>query len=504
MKKKIRVAFLWILAVLFSVVIGALPVSAHTLADGDSPGRERGWGSGKNLDDYSFVRGVISTRVTLDSLGDVNLVSFYYNDLHPTLQVVLADDEGNILYEFCSMNGLAIKVLDIFVEDMDGDGREDIKIILGMYEDGWSKYRFVHNYYQTEGGFDRTEKADIPKESVQILQHLSGCYRIAEACPVQSITAGGKGMMIEQETDMMLGRTVIFDNDFVLVFDCEKKQGIRKGGDVFSGNYMVQRFVLSGAEGWAKRYIIKPDCILNGTAPDKTMEQAIGKGRYTKINGRIKSNENELIQFYTMEGTDDIIMESYLSGQYFVLKKLSGKEEAKALEEIRNTEGGADEGKVEKKNAKTIMADTYGTYTIKEFLPTRYYEGKDDTFLPGGEPEWMIGKKVTIGESSFITYDNYRWSYAGKDKEPGKWFQKAEIQEPEYRLTRRKDWETFGLKDDGMLPEGMEQEEYMEVAVYPGLRLGDDRYLPQLFLLDDGRILMYSMGQYFLLEKDGA
>lgn len=43
----------------------------------------------------------------------------------------------------------------------------------------------------------------------------------------------------------------------------------------------------------------------------------------------------------------------------------------------------------------------------------------------------------------------------------------------------------------------------MEIDVYPGLRLGSDRYLPQLFLLDDGRILMYSMGQYFLLEKDG-
>ncbi len=52
-----------------------------------------------------------------------------------------------------------------------------------------------------------------------------------------------------------------------------------------------------------------------------------------------------------------------------------------------------------------------------------------------------------------------------------------------------------------MLPKELEQEEYVEIDIYPGYDSGDTWYLPQMFLTEDGKILMYTMGQYFLLEK---
>lgn len=502
-KRKIPAGWKWALAVFVSAAIYALSAASMVQADGGDATQNEGKEKiiRNKVEDFDPIGGVVTKQITLDTLGDVNLVSFYYNDLHPTLKVVLADDGGSILYELCGMNGMEIRVFDVFVEDMDGDGRDDIKVILGMEEEGWSPYRLVWNHYQAEdGGFSRVTGSGIPKESVQMpLHEYYGCYRIVEACPLQDFTTGGNGLMTEQELDMMLGRPVILDKGLMVLHDCEKKQGIVKGGDMFSGNHMVQVSVLAGMEG----HTATPDCTLDGMVPDHAMEQAVGKERYEKINGTIENSENETIRLYTMEGTDSLIMSSYLSGQYFILEKLEGREAKKVREDASWKEGGMDAGKIWGEEKEAVLEDVYGTYTVKEFLPTRYYGGTGDPFLPGGEPGWMEGKKISIGEDAFTTYDNYRWSDAGRDRETGKWFQKAEIQEPEYRLTRRKDWEIFGLKDGGMLPEGMRQGEYMEIDVYPGLRLGNDRYLPQLFLLDDGRILMYSMGQYFLLEKDG-
>ena len=48
-----------------------------------------------------------------------------------------------------------------------------------------------------------------------------------------------------------------------------------------------------------------------------------------------------------------------------------------------------------------------------------------------------------------------------------------------------------------MLPEELEQHEYIEIDLYPGY----ERMLPQLFLTESGKIMLYAMGEYFLLER---
>lgn len=86
--------------------------------------------------------------------------------------------------------------------------------------------------------------------------------------------------MTEQEMDMMLGRPVILDQGLMVLHDCEKKQGIVKGGDVFNGNHMVQMSVLAGMEG----HIVTPDCTLDGMAPDHVMEQTVSSCHLTCQN----------------------------------------------------------------------------------------------------------------------------------------------------------------------------------------------------------------------------
>ncbi len=223
------------------------------------------------VEDFDPIDGVVTKQITLDVPGDVNLVSFHYNNLHPTLKVVLTDEGGTILHELCGGNGMELQVFDVFVEDMDGDGRDDIKVILGMIDGGWSPYRLVWNHYQTEnGGFSRVTGSGISIKSMPIPPHeYYGCYRIVEACPIQDLTAGGSGLVTEQELDMMLGRTVILDKGLMVLHDCEKKRGIMKNSDVFSGNYRVQVFVLAGMEG----HTVTPDYILDDMAPDHSMEQ---------------------------------------------------------------------------------------------------------------------------------------------------------------------------------------------------------------------------------------
>lgn len=77
-----------------------------------------------------------------------------------------------------------------------------------------------------------------------------------------------------------------------------------------------------------------------------------------------------------------------------------------------------------------------------------------------------------------------------------------EISDPNYSVEVKIRDNIYGLRDD-MLPKDMIQDQYIEISVFPGYAAsGSDDVLPQLYLLDDGRIIMYAMGEYFLLEKE--
>lgn len=110
----------------------------------------------------------------------------------------------------------------------------------------------------------------------------------------------------------------------------------------------------------------------------------------------------------------------------------------------------------------------------------------------------MLGREIVINEQLFTTYDNGRLPNSKTMKRSMEDFflEEIEITMPDYQIERE-------LKDD-MLSKEMQQEEYIEINVYPGYEnektvFGD--VLPQMYLLNDGKLMLYAMGEYFLLEK---
>ena len=192
------------------------------------------------------------------------------------------------------------------------------------------------------------------------------------------------------------------------------------------------------------------------------------------------------------------MMYSTMTGEYFYLKKLDKEpDEVLPVKELSEEE------------KEKIIQEVYGTYTITEFLPTKYYPALDvagDVLLPQEEADMALGREITIGKQSFITYDNGRLpnsEAAGRSMEEYL-LKEIEIIAPDYQIERKRRDDIYGLRDD-MLSEEMQQDEYIEINVFPGYgELPFTDVLPQMYLLNDGRLLLYAMGEYFLLEKNEA
>lgn len=67
---------------------------------------------------------------------------------------------------------------------------------------------------------------------------------------------------------------------------------------------------------------VSPDSILAGARPDKRMSEAVGEEYYEKINGVFHNVYVGFQRFYTMEGKEELIMYSMLTGQYYILEKI--------------------------------------------------------------------------------------------------------------------------------------------------------------------------------------
>lgn len=147
------------------------------------------------------------------------------------------------------------------------------------------------------------------------------------------------------------------------------------------------------------------------------------------------------------------------------------------------------------------MAEYYGYYQITQFYPTIYYGKIKYDCLPEQEADMMIGQEITIKEDFFNTYDNNRRtnSRIADRLEDGFWIEEVKIEHTEYCIERKYRKDIYGLRDN-MLPDQITQQEYIEIDVYTGYYAGDNT-LPQLFVTEDGKIILYAMGEYFLLEK---
>ncbi len=108
-----------------------------------------------NISDENLMDNQVSYEVELDSWGTVNLFYANSDDNHSFPQVFLINEQRDILYQF--LTGYpgyqtASEVLEIIVEDMNGDGLKDVEVVT-YFSDIPDIYRFEWYFYQGKNGF---------------------------------------------------------------------------------------------------------------------------------------------------------------------------------------------------------------------------------------------------------------------------------------------------------------------------------------------------------------
>lgn len=337
--------------------------------------------------------------------------------------------------------------------------------------------------------------AENTDEENEMEKHY-GHYRITRFCPTQYYRNLKYDRLPDQEADMLLGRIVIIEPDLLITYDSERRLGTREGRNAFDGNYMIEEHIMENPQ--YECISILSNKLDYAVKPDFEMEWAIDNELFDQIESVILIPElccpYGTQYYYTLADEDIIIMYPTVSGQYFLLEKISEEEEKVLPKQLSDIQ----------KNM--LLEKAYGDYEIIEFLPTKFYPALDSSgceILPQQEADMMLGQKIVIREEMFCTYDNGRQpnSVFSERAVDDFWIEKVEIESPEYRVESKLREDIYGLRDD-MLPDNLLQKEYIEIDVFPGYYApGPTRVLPQLFLVEDGRIIMYSMGEYFLLEK---
>lgn len=369
----------------------------------------------------------------------------------------------------------------------------DEEVIDAEPEEEQSNPQYVRETIQNVEA-DLAENTDEENE----MEKHYGHYRITRFCPTRYYGHLKYDSLPDQEADMMLGRTVIIEPDLRVTCDSERSLGTREGRDGFDGNYMIEEYIMDNPQ-YTYIPIASNKSLDSGllTDPD-TMSGAVGKELFDQIEGVITipdlCSPFGTQYYYILTDENKVIMYPTLSMQYFVLEKISEDQENILPEQLSDMQ------------KKILLEEVYGDYEIIEFLPTKFYPALDSSGceeLPKQEADMMLGQKIVIREEMFCTYDNGRQpnSVFSERAIDDFWIEKVEIENPEYRVESKLREDIYGLRDD-MLPEELIQKEYIEIDVFPGYYApGPTRVLPQLFLVEDGRIIMYSMGEYFLLEK---
>jgi len=318
-----------------------------------------------------------------------------------------------------------------------------------------------------------------------------GCYQITQFCPTVHYDNVQYDRLPEQEADLMLGHIVVIEAEQLVTYDSERRLGTKGGRLGFEDNYCIEEYRIENPQYGCQA--ITSDSVEFFLKPDQEMKGAVGGIIYEQIENIITipqlCSPYGTQYYYTLSNMSQMIMYSTLGGQYFLMEKVEQDQEAASPYQLSDIQ------------KEQQLKEVYGIYEVAAFLPTKFYPAKDSAgyvILPQEEADLMLGQEVIITEEQFNTYDNRRSpnSAITDRSEDDFWIEKVEIATPEYRVEGRFRKDIYGLRDD-MLPEELRQQEYIEIDVYPGY----GRMLPQLFLTEDGKIMMYSMGEYFLLEK---
>lgn len=337
-----------------------------------------------------------------------------------------------------------------------------------------------------------TEETEIVEPEVPTVQappeDYYGYYEITGFLPGMYWLRGwGYDCLTKQEADMLLGRVIELSAERLVTYDSMRRLGYRDGRVLFPGNHIIEEIIIEEPQ-YSWEYPNTDTIPYDYQDASRMIEEDMIEG---KISIQIASPWGSHYYYVLSDG---ILMYSTLNGQYFYLEKLEEEPELGLKREL------SDEEKDE------ILQNLFGVYTITDFLPTKFYPALDsagDILLPKEEADLMIGREITISEELFVCYDNFRLpnsEFVNRAMDDF-WLEQIEILSPDYQVEEKDRKELYGLKDDEMLRKELLQDGYVEINVFPGYIVHGDKCLPQLYLLNDGRIMMYAMGEFFLLEK---
>lgn len=338
------------------------------------------------------------------------------------------------------------------------------------------------------------EKVELTEEKKAGLSAHYGTYRITEFFGTTYNRVKGYEPT-DQEIDLMLGRVLEIESERLITYDCERLLGTREGRYGFQ-NYAIERYTVDTPR-YDYQQISKWELERKYNIGNWLVRE-VGQDNFDQIDGIITAPQ--LCEpygtqiFYTLTDKNKLILCSDLfPSAGFLLERC--EEEPKE-----------DHAEWEEQDVKELLEDIYGAYQVTKFLPTKFFSFGEKVemgyeILSEEEASLMIGRIITVSEDLFVTCDNYRYStqYPQHRQETGYWIADAEIVNPNYRVKTVWADEIYGIRD-GMLTGELAKEEYVEIDVYPGFR-SSGVHLPQMYLVGDGKIIMYAMGQYFLLER---
>lgn len=265
---------------------------------------------------------LFSATVYLETWGEVNLISATIDDNHSYPVFYLTDEEGNILYEDSCVNGLSF--LDIFVEDLNQDGRQDIWAILSNTIDaGLQGGGLVSVFYQTgDGRFCHLSQIG----DYYAPNRYFGEYRVTRFCPAENYEDISETVLTSEEAEQMIGKKVVIQRELFVTCDSERRRGIREDRKLPAEECMITEYRDTHPEYHCESVLTDgnnkeeyPDMYM--ISMNERLREAIGEEYYEKINDVFYNELFPWQQFYTLEGEDKLIMHSMLTGQNFILEK---------------------------------------------------------------------------------------------------------------------------------------------------------------------------------------
>ncbi len=429
---------------------------------------------------------------------DSKISDAYYNSMRFEETFVGYMEDGTlILTDIFSEGELYAEVEADFAHT-----EKPIDAVIRIEKADWASIRVI---YYSERNFtketefvklrsDEENKAKQPlktQEKEKIPEEYQGIYEIVGYDSGIYFNAVRYDFWPPQEADMMIGKYVEIGENQIVTYNTPRKN--LKGLQWADRNFRLARICLDDSAYEWENLKLESGWYEEAVWSYVGAIESVLWEYHEEIQGKISLywKEYEFQRLYIME--DCILMAPSGVDAVFYLKKVD-----KAPEEPEELS--------EEEKAKALRR-AYGTYTIKEFLPTQYYQVPyfwGDNLLPQEEADMMIGKEIIIEYDGFRTYDNMRrGALETRYMTDNFWVQEVWIGNPDYQIAEMCRDDIFGLRDD-ILPEELVQDTYIVIDVNPGYRVkGNSTYStrPEIYLLENGDAILYAMEEYFLMEK---